>query len=277
MNQDAERLERQLLEKERKTYRVHLRYGAIIFLLLGVFLIVIAPGSVNPKAFENFSFASTIVSIVLAVVSIIYSFTVGKSTGDNIVGIREIEHRIDSKLERFDAWKDQILDGVRSMTSPIGEEVGRLHEDQIGFREEMTRMMSKINMKTNSASSEVIDQSSSKVGDAAFYGNLSMYISVLSKKSNKPFDLSELGVSVSIDYIWGFMEACSAVFPAAFSYSVKEKEFTIIKYDKKVLGDESLWRDRIMRYADQKEAESYLKAIDSYFGGTLNLSSDSQK
>lgn len=278
MNQDIERLERKLLEKERKVNRIHLRYWAVIFFLLGVFLILVAPGSVNPKAFENFSFASTIVSIVLAVVSIIYSFTVGKSTGDNIVGIREIEHSIDSKLERFDAWKDQILEGVRSMTSPIGEEVGRLHEDQIGFRKEMTRMMSGINSKTNPIPSDTTkDSSLTKIGPAAFYGNLAMYISLLSRRNNKPFNLNELGVSISEDYIWGFIEACSDIFPKSFSYSVKPDEFTINTFDEKVLGNRDLWRDRILGFSDKSDAESYLKAIDSYFEGTLNVSNNSQK
>ena len=137
-------------------------------------------------------------------------------------------------------------------------------------------MMSGINSKTNPTPSEVKDSSSTKVGYTAFYGNLAMYISLLSKKKNKPFNLSEFGVEISADYIWGFMEACSAIYPKAFSYSAKKDEFTIHVFDEKVLGNEALWRERIMEYANKKDAETYLKAVDSYFEDTLIVSSDDQ-
>ena len=57
----------------RKVSLWHIVYIVIICLIVNVFLLCIVPGRVNDEAYQNFSFAATIVSIVLAVVSIVYS------------------------------------------------------------------------------------------------------------------------------------------------------------------------------------------------------------
>ena len=51
----------------------HLYYVILIAGLILLFVILLFPYGVSRYAFDNFSFASTITSIVLAVVSIVYS------------------------------------------------------------------------------------------------------------------------------------------------------------------------------------------------------------
>lgn len=106
---DEKEFELRLINKERQIVKVHALYLAIIFVIISAFLLIIAPITISPRAFENFSFASIVVSIVLAVVSIVYSFRAKSNSSENIAGIREIERNIDLKLEKFESLKFEII------------------------------------------------------------------------------------------------------------------------------------------------------------------------
>lgn len=86
----------------------HLVYIVIIFLIIQLFLFVIYPGHVNEAAFTNFSFASTLVSIVLAVVSIVYTIQSGLSSIGQFKTIQDIEERIHHEINKFSSIDEKI-------------------------------------------------------------------------------------------------------------------------------------------------------------------------
>ncbi|MBO7415997.1 MAG: hypothetical protein J6U22_05420 [Bacteroidaceae bacterium] len=79
----------------------HLIYGVIILALLAIFLLLIAPGHINEEAFSHFSFASTLISIVLAVVSIVYSLQSGLSNNTYRARIDEIQRNISDRMSEL--------------------------------------------------------------------------------------------------------------------------------------------------------------------------------
>ena len=79
----------------------HIIYGAIILAILAIFLLIIAPGRINEFAFSHFSFASTLISIVLAVVSIVYSLQSGLSNNSYKTRMDEIQNNIQERMKNL--------------------------------------------------------------------------------------------------------------------------------------------------------------------------------
>ena len=107
----------------------HLYYVLLIAVLIIVVLILHIPFGISRYAFDNFSFASTITSIVLAVVSIVYSIQSGNSSSDQLNGVRDIERNITKQLNNFSELEDklhkkvdEIKSGVRSEERRVGKE-----------------------------------------------------------------------------------------------------------------------------------------------------------
>lgn len=276
MNQEVENLERDLIEKDKRINRIHLLYWAIIFSLLAVFLILIAPGSINPKAFESFSFASSLISIVLAVVSIVYSFRTGKNTGDNIAGIREIERSIDDKLRKFDELEKHILIGLQSGIDPLHQDVNSLHVDQVEIRESIEQI--KEEMRQQSSAKMAKDQQKGKEEDSAarfitnsLLGNVALYLACMSFKTHKALELNKISEKLEHrkDYFYGYLVAIVVSFPDSIAIKTEKgqsivcAEFT--KFDTGVFGSEEACRQRIESYNDKGVATEYLDAIDRFF------------
>lgn len=260
----------------------HLSYWAIIFFLLSVFLLLIAPGCVNPKAFENFSFASTIVSIVLAVVSIVYSFRSKSNLGENLAGIRAIEQSIEDKLHKLESLSDRIMtevdtavcDGIEKGIRSLKEDVSNLREDQADIKQNLTQISEsqKKLFESSHLSSDVLSEQGkmlSIISNTSFIGRVAVYLACLSFKSGKDIDLERLSSEMLADkdYYWGYFAALSSTSKESFQYEVKTGGvYHIIKFDNKQLGDESYWRNQIKLFDDEGSVNQYLKAIDDYYG-----------
>ncbi len=110
--------------RKRKVSALHLFYVIVIFVIVQLFLLVICPGRINEYAFDNFSFASTVVSIVLAVISIVYTFQSGQSSSDQLSHIKDIEGRIHQEINRFSDIDERITKALK----PIGDSIGDIRQ-----------------------------------------------------------------------------------------------------------------------------------------------------
>ena len=272
----------ELLKKDKTILKLHIIYWAIIFGVLSVFLLCIAPGRVDERAFENLSFASIIVSIVLAVVSIVYSFRTNSNTSDNIAGIREIEHNIDSKLDRFDSIKDSlsedihsaIVEGVDKAIIDLRADVSNLKDDQADIKQNISMIATyqKRLIDDNAQSSKQLHISEQKVfkSGLSFNGAIAMYMACLSFTKKKAIYFPSLGneIESDLDYYWGYYSALSSCFPQYFAYeSEGVKSFTVKKYDTEHLGEESIWEKLLLSYTNIERIDDYLRIIKSYFVG----------
>lgn len=263
MNPTIEELEYKLIKAERKMLRIHAWYLAIVFFILGIFLFLLAPVTVCPNAFQNFSFASTIVSIVLAVVSIVYSFRTGKDSGQNIAGIREIERGIDERLRKFDSLKTEIEEVIVKHTKPITDEVGSMRKDQEVMK---ATLFSKL-------SSEHDDGEGGKAADGflmasptTLVGGVGMLLCALSSEKKTSIDLKQIsqGIADSQMYIWGFIKAIETLNAKDFECTLQKSVLTVKKYDAKKFGNSEYWKNRMNRLVDNKLSQDYLNAIEAF-------------
>lgn len=104
---------------DRKVSICHIVYIVILCAVINIFLLLICPGQINDDAFANFSFASTLISIVLAVVSIVYSLQSGLSNLGQINSIKEIESKINNELNKFSAIDDKINSALKPVNDHL--------------------------------------------------------------------------------------------------------------------------------------------------------------
>ena len=83
-------------------------YLSIIFILIILVIIVACKYRVGDTAMVNFTFAATVVSIVLAVVSIVYTLVSGGSMIHFFGKLEMIEQRLDKEVGDITKLKNQI-------------------------------------------------------------------------------------------------------------------------------------------------------------------------
>lgn len=213
-----------------KNYRIHLLYWAIIFVIMTLFLILCVPGKINEDALSNFSFASVLVSIVLAVISIVLSISVGQATTHYNREIKDVENEIQEKLKKFDDLEGSIRSSVESI---VRREVGDVKKGQNEMKKTIETLMSSAN--TRSSSNNTLSGSLNLSGASNLCVS-SLYLASLCYKTNKPLPLSQLKHSAGI--IVGFLNALSTVEPDNILIEVKDKDVYVKKFSYTRWGQE---------------------------------------
>lgn len=98
----------------RKISLWHFAYLSLFCIMFSVMVLLVMPGRINDDAYQNFSFAATITSIVLAVVSIIYSLQTGLSSVGQLNAISDIESKISHEINKFSDIDDKIREALVS-------------------------------------------------------------------------------------------------------------------------------------------------------------------
>lgn len=240
-------------------YRIHLLYWAIIFVLLCVFMILCVPGRINEDAFSNFSFASVIVSIVLAVISIILSISVGQSTTHYNLEIKDVEKEIQDKLRKFNDLDSSIRSSVESI---VKKEVGDVKERQ-------NEMNKSIQSLINSTASKNLGKQSGGSIDLSSVSYLciaSLYIASICNKADKPIPFSKLKDSSIM--IVGFLNALSTLEPENLLIQVKERDIFVTNFSSSRWGSEDNLKNAFSRI-DNDDIKDLVFAVTKSLGEEL--------
>lgn len=109
----------------------HLIYGVIILVLFAIFLLLVAPGRINENAFSHFSFAATLISIVLAVVSIVYSLQSGLSNNSYKTRMDEIQRNISDRMAELQKIEMSLKNLVEEHRNNLKGNVGENSSNEI--------------------------------------------------------------------------------------------------------------------------------------------------
>lgn len=216
-------------------FRVHLLYWAIIFATLALFLILCVPGKINDEAFSNFSFASVLVSIVLAVISIVLSISVGQTTSHYNLEIKDVEKEIQEKLKRFDDLEGSIRSSVSSI---VKEEVEDVKKQQNEMNKSIESLISSVKRPGTKSKGGTLDLSG-----VSYLCVSSLYLASICFKTSKPFPMSQLQHSAGI--IVGFLKALSTIEPENILIEVKNKEIFVSKFSSNRWGDEFVLKEAV--------------------------------
>ena len=251
------------MEEPKKISIHHLYYTIIIAVIILVCAVLVVPCSVTEQAFDNFSFASTITSIVLAVVSIVYSIQSGNASNIQLNNVRDIDAEIKRQLESFGHIEENVSKLLDGGMSKIQDDVKRITEGQV-----------ELSTRLNGLGKDIIDNPPKNTiftGGSA-YGHILLYACSLSYKTAKSLPIRIFDEEQSDYNYWlGYFVAILAALKDRIQIEQGEKESSplasqITKFDEDFFGSSFQIRDMLNRNLDNNSLlKGYLNKIDNCF------------
>jgi len=245
--------------------KLHLVYGYIIFgiVLLSVFVIWIlsCKGVISETAFQNFSFAASVVSIVLAVVSIVYSMKSGAGMAGSVDILQEAGRDIRENVKALDGLEDHIVNAVQEGFESLGGKIDNV-------KNQIEPLLQSAN-----ANSQVVEGNSStkfliNIERNSNYGNVILYVCLKSFETKKSWSIDIMG-SENKDYVWGYLVAISSVPSVKFSYEydVESNVVSNCSFDisTKMPTKEDILKHLKTRETYEKLLKSLIEQVDKYF------------
>lgn len=254
MEMQTEREFQKDIQRIKSVYRLHLAYELVICLILMVCALCVIPKYVSEAAFQNFSFASTIVSIVLAVVSIVYSLWSGQKSNNQYMGMAHIESKIDEQLKGF----ERIEESISNRLNPINVQIAQIKDDQIKTRQAVDKMNDLLGTNSTSEGNSVHQLYNAKGNP--LYADISLYVFALAydRKTSIP---SKLLDKLTGKYWSGFIVAISRTQPEKLNYVNKGGTIMVTAYDTDFFCKASDIKGRILNKSE--EMRQTLAEIDN--------------
>lgn len=258
----------------RKVSIWHIIYLVIICLIINVFLFCIVPGRINDDAYHNFSFAATITSIVLAVVSIVYSLQSGLSSQSQLNGIKDIEARIGTELTRFSNLESSIKDAFKDSISPLEASVGDiqqrqddLQKSQDDFSKNWKEIMQVV--KLTEQLPEVPAVEPSVLSDIPQIFSVILYTCVNSKDTGKdiPYHVLARFFGKRSFYCEGVINGVSVFNPENMTIKAgsKPSRQVVESYDEVKFGKKDWLKKQVLNGKNEKLGADIIAALDEYF------------
>jgi hypothetical protein len=250
----------------------HIAYIVLICTLIILFVLLIAPGRINDDAYHNFSFAATITSIVLAVVSIVYSIQSGITSLGHMSRIHDIEESISDEINKFSG----IDEAIRQALSPLNQKMGDLQKAQDTITQKQDDLLNQV-IKFNGTRVEgVVKQANGQqmpiVGPRIL--SVVLYAAAMSKikEMDLPFHEFAKSVGVQARYCEGLLDGLAALNPEKLkveqgSRSSRKK---VTLFDEDYLGTKDYWKEETNKIGNEKIAKGLLKRIDEYYSDLNN-------
>ena len=249
----------------RQVYRLHLMYIVIICFIVMVSTLCVMPNYVSDNAFQNFSFASTIVSIVLAVVSIVYSLWSGQKSSNQYLSMAHIESKIDEQLKGFEHIEESFIKKL----NPINEQIEQIKDNQTQTRKSVDRM----NDLLGNQNPNIQTQGDKKynVDGNPIYAELSLYI--FAQACATKIIVNTDAINEILGKYWtGYMVALSRSIPALLGYDIVSGGVGIKSYDSSSFGTASEIRERLLR--KKEDTRAIIDRIDKVLGIENTVSAD---
>lgn len=240
----------------------HLLYMAVICIIIMIATLVIIPGRIHDDAYQNFSFAATITSIVLAVVSIVYSLQSGLSNIGQLHTISDIEGKISTEVKKI----SDIDIRIREIINPLQNQVSDIKDSQdhiIQTQEEIWKELSdpvKFTVKEGSSEKQI-------EGPAILY--VVLYAALLSyeKGMDMPFHKFAEYVGAQAKYCEGLVDGMSVLSSNIIKVEMGSKPTRkrVSQFDVNCLGNKDTLKQKIESIGNTQLSERLLGAIDQYY------------
>ena len=234
-------------------YKIHLLYWAIIFVILTIFLILCVPGRINDDAFSNFSFASVLVSIVLAVISIVLSISVGQSTTHHSLEIKDVEKEIQDKLRKFDDLDDSIRTSVENIVKKEVDDVKKSQSEMNKIIESLVDSTIAQGGSSVKSTGGTLDTSNTNYLCVA-----SLYLAAICYRTGKPLPIPQLKQNSFI--IVGFLSALSTIEPDNLFIQVKENDIYVTIFVSGRWGNEDDLKNAVVHIDNEEIRKVVLSA-----------------
>ena len=253
----------------------HIIYIVVICIIINVFLLCIVPGQINDDAYKNFSFAATIVSIVLAVVSIVYSLQSGLSSIGQLNGIKDIEAKIGTELNRFAGLESSIKNAFQESINPLQASMGDIQQKQDDIQkaqDELSKNWREFNQNVNNLANE--GHQNDNATELAGKGIpqilcVIFYVCLKSKETGKDLPYHILGKFFGNRsyYCEGVINGLSVLKPDLLKVKMgsKPNRQAIEVYNESALGSEDWLIKQIKEGKNAKLGENIIVELNNFF------------
>lgn len=263
----------------RKVSAWHIIYLILFTVIINVFLLAICPGKVSDAAMDNISFASAIVSIVLALVSIVYSLQSGFATSNQFEGIKNIEGNIQDELRKFQALRDTISQAVEPIKDTVGElqqttqDIQKTTGDIQKAQDNMIRNLDDLNNPITLKVSSLKDSSKKRDIILTHTMVVTLYAAYMSKDRNMdiPFHVFASFIGAKSHYAEGMLETLSALddgIKLEQGSSPTRKKVT--NFNEETFGTKTELRDKAVANPNKRIGKDFISAIDEYYSDIKN-------
>lgn len=249
----------------------HLYYVLLLAILIIVVLILHIPFGISKYAFDNFSFASTITSIVLAVVSIVYSIQSSNSSSDQLNGVRDIERNITMQLNNFSELEGKLHKKVDEITSGMTT----VKEGQADIKETVSHLIEQGGL----ASSSSLGTSTDYFTYNSLLGNFLLYSCALSFETKRPLPGEILSkMAENYTYCYGYIVALTVFENSKINVDASAADSPLMsnvtQYDDKTFGTKEQLLGKINAELDRRqnmdELKTLLSDINDYYSNSKN-------
>ncbi len=179
--------------------------GLLIFIIIELITYVCVNNNNTDQIVDYISFASTISSLFLSVVAIIYAIVSNNQGEAQYQKIDGASDRISISVDKFSLMSESLSGSIDSILSKL---------DEIKVISDETRQTVSQNYQSHTGSS--IDQNAvlqiidGYINNGSYYGNLSLLACVYSNENERPFFLSEI-IPTDSDYALGYIISSSSL------------------------------------------------------------------
>ena len=242
----------------------HLSYKLIVAFL--VFLLVILfthKFYADDNVFNFMSFASAIISIILAVLTIIYSYYTNGTTSSSVEKLGNASKKIEGTLIKVNEASQSYKESADSLKTNITSLLNTItHVDQTANKllesQGLNNKFDKQDLKDGL--NDIIVKNFIELSSPI--GNVLMYACIKACDNNEALMLENIMENNTIDYCRGFLVAAKSA--GLFKLKIwldRSKGIEIIEYH-------PILKDRLFKFCNSMETEFYtrmIKKIDSLF------------
>lgn len=253
----------------------HVIYLILISVIVNVFLLTICPGRVSAAAMDNISFASTIVSIVLALVSIVYSLQSGYSSYNQLDSIKSIEGNIQNELRKFQDLRDTISDAIspiQSTVDDIQKATGDIQRAQDNINKNLDGLNQTVSLNVSDTNGSTKDKSITLTHTMV----VSLYAAAMSKEKGMdiPFHIFASFIGSKSHYAEGMLEGLSALddgIKMKQGSSATRKKITV--FNEQTFGTINDLKEKAVANPNRRIGADFIAAIDDYYSNIKNQQS----
>lgn len=196
-----------LLLKQRKNEdkpNVHTYYisGLFVFIIIELVTYICVNNNNVTDIVSYISFASTLSSLLLSVVAIIYAIVSNNKGEAQYQKIDRASDRISSSVDRFSELSDELSKGIDEILSKL--------EEVKSISSETKTLLAQENQNYNQVITKDDRLIDNYIAYGSFWGNLALLACVYSKKQNRPFYSTEISDRVA-SYCLGYIVASGAL------------------------------------------------------------------
>lgn len=248
------------MAEERKINYLHLVYIIIIFVIILLAIWLVAPYVVCEESLMKFEFAATITSIVLALVSIVYSMNSGQGISENLGSMRNASEKIGNVGDKLETIQTSLQTEITHLTN-LEQKMQTLHDKTDRTNQLINEMGQNKNITSTSGNEGKFDYENSSV-----IGLLIIYACFLAHENIKNFPAALIGNPF---YVHGYVTALEISVSKHFRATGLQGIIIQVKHFDKNYFDKATDPEFILNYiqnnGDSAQAKDSLKKIKEFF------------